>query len=137
MGFFRLSSGATAWGEGFGLLPFFTGSCVVAHDGQLPLGHFGVAAVQNVAEVTAEAADVLILSEGMEPVLMSGALCQPSQAASTRDETQGNPVVAVALAGGPGPVIEHMALVSATPPAVVLGAGHDQLEIRLCDQCIG
>ena len=40
-------------------------------------------------------------------------------------------VVAVALAGGLGAVVKHMALVAAAARAVVLGARPDQLEVAL------
>ena len=48
-----------------------------------------------------------------------------------RLEAEGNAVVAEALSGGFGAVIEHMALVTTTATAVVFGAGNDQLEIYL------
>src|SRR5690606_9411961 len=45
------------------------------------------------------------------------------------DELQCQAVVAVALAGGRGTVVEHVALVAAAAGAMVLGARQDQLEV--------
>jgi hypothetical protein len=47
----------------------------------------------------------------------------------SRHELQGHAVVAVALAGGLGTVIENVALMAAAAGAVVLGARIDQLEV--------
>ena len=42
---------------------------------------------------------------------------------------QGDTVVAVALAGGPGSVIEDMALMAAATPAVIFSAGNQQPKV--------
>jgi len=44
-------------------------------------------------------------------------------------EGQGDPVVAVTLAGGPRPVVEHMTLMTTATPAMVFGARNDQPEV--------
>ena len=54
---------------------------------------------------------------------------RPTTIRSSRLEAQGDTVVAIALAGRPGAVIEHMALVSAAAAAVVFRARNDQFEI--------
>src|SRR3989338_7256604 len=48
-----------------------------------------------------------------------------------RDEPECQPVVAVALAGWSGSVIEDMALMATTPGAVIFGTRQDQLEVSL------
>src|SRR5690606_5375688 len=51
------------------------------------------------------------------------------QGRAFRHERQRHAVVAVALAGGARPVVEHVALVPATARAVVFGAREDELEV--------
>ena len=51
-------------------------------------------------------------------------------------EAQGDTVVAIALASGPGPVVEDMSLMAAAAPAMVFRARNDQPEILACHHCV-
>jgi hypothetical protein len=48
-----------------------------------------------------------------------------------RDKPKGEPIVAPALARGLGAVVEDVPLMAATPNAVILRSGQNQLEVRL------
>lgn len=47
-------------------------------------------------------------------------------------KAQGDTVVAIALAGGPGSVVEHVPLMAAATPAVIFGARNQQPEVLAC-----
>lgn len=51
-------------------------------------------------------------------------------------EAQGDTVVAVALASGPGPVVEDMALMAAAAPTMVFRAWNDQPEVLAGQNCV-
>src|SRR5262249_39728357 len=53
----------------------------------------------------------------------------PNWRISGGDEFQREAVVAIAQASGLGPVVEHMALMTAAACAVIFGARHDQLVV--------
>ena len=51
-------------------------------------------------------------------------------------EAQGDTVVAVALASGPGPVVEDMSLMAAAAPAMIFRARNDQPEVLAGHHCV-
>ena len=71
------------------------------------------------------------LQQWIGPAATPGA--SPGPDCSVGNKGEGDAVVAVALAGGPGAVVEHMALMPSAAPAVVFAARHDQFEIQFGD----
>ena len=62
---------------------------------------------------------------------------RPTRRSSCSDELQRHAVVAVALAGRSGAVVEDVALVAFAAGAVVLGARDDHLHVGLREHCAG